>query len=75
MGFCGSAWTNPPFYGNLFLAFVALVLPFDSCEGAAKDKLCSLFYGLEAVSALGGWGVISLHEYQDGGPREAKQFY
>jgi hypothetical protein len=48
----GSAWTNPPFYGTLFIAFVALVLPFDSFEGAARTNFAAFFYGLEAVAAL-----------------------
>jgi hypothetical protein len=47
------AWTNAPFYGSVFIAFVALVLPFDSFEGAARTNLVAFFYGLEDVTALG----------------------
>ena len=44
---------SPPFYGILFLAFVALVLPFDSFEGLQGQTLRPFFYGLEAVTDLG----------------------
>jgi hypothetical protein len=38
-------WTNSPHYGNLFLAFVALVLPFDSFEGLQGHTLRPFFAG------------------------------
>jgi hypothetical protein len=50
----------------LGIAFVALVLPFDSVQGAVRTQTRSPFLsGLEAIQGLGDWAR---------GPREAKQF-
>src|SRR5207245_4624646 len=45
-------WTMSRSCATIFLAFVALVLPFDSFEGL-QGQTCGLLYGLEGVTALG----------------------
>ena len=50
----------------LAIAFVALVLPFDSFRGAARNKLAAFFFGTRGISQ----GSLD----QPLGPREAMQF-
>jgi len=48
-----------PFRDIVGLALVALVLPFDAFEGAAKTIFAAFFCGLEAVMALGEVQVLT----------------
>jgi len=49
----------------LSLAFVALVLPFDSFEGLQGQTLRPFFYGLEAVIGLGRPECCALRKRQE----------
>jgi len=69
-----AAWTNGPFRGTICLAFVALVLPFDSFEGAARTIFAAFFCGLEAVAGLGERGCWLTRSEPGYGPGETMQF-
>src|SRR5690348_18283900 len=67
-------WTFWPFRGTILAAFVALVLPFDSFEGAASPTLAAFFVGLRAVAGLGRSAGVQPAVIPADGPRVTMQF-
>ena len=47
---CVLPWTNPSFYSIILLVFVALVLPFDSFEEAARKLFAAFFLAGEVAA-------------------------
>jgi hypothetical protein len=67
--------TKHSFYGTIFQAFVALVLPFGPFdEGCETETLRRFLTVDERRHDLGKFGGCSFYWFQEARPREAKQF-